>query len=661
MRNVWVFQFNTPSSRNYLPLAAGLLASTARRDARVASEFRIHISMLREPPSAIVSALQDPAVLAFSCYMWNLQHSLEVARLAKERFPSALVLMGGPSIPRDRRLAEAFFARNPFVDVLGFGEGEMTFSALLNALATGGDPSAVEGIAYRHPSDPDRTEFTPPRPRLTSLEAIGSPFLDGTFDELLATSRATNAGVILETNRGCPFGCTFCDWGQATQSRVIEFPMERVRQELQWAADRRIVSVTGADANFGIRQRDQEIAELVASLKRTTGYPSELVMNWVKNSPVRVINIAQTLLDAGIRCYVTVTMQSFNEPTLVAVKRKNIHLKMLDQVKVTFQERKVPTYGELILGLPSETYDSFVKGVVDSISPFSGDNFIINLCRLLENAELSSEEHRTRYGIETRRCEMRLPQRDFDDSSITEFEEIVVGTGSMPNPDWQRAFTFGFFSSLSYNLQLADQVLRLLRYVVGVPLVDYIHYLLRESGAGFPVLGGIKATLGRFISSVMAGGPVALKDERFGQWFWQPHELCFLVVGLQRAEFYRELLALTRQFLAESGREAPDYLEEAFQVQEWSLPTLEHDEPVIKAFEFDWLNYIAGIDAVPRLAPRSVAFVPPGYLAPIPQLGLERRARSSDRAQFAINQLYRAGAGGIVRNLMRPVEPAERA
>ncbi len=629
--------------------------------------------MLRAKPSVTVSALRDPTLLAFSCYMWNMQHSLQVARLAKERFPSAIVLMGGPSIPREHRSAESFLAKYPFVDILGFGEGEMTFSALLKAILNNEDWAKVQGIAYRCPSDPARVEFTPPRPRLTSLEEIGSPFLDGTFEELLVSSRDTNAGVILETNRGCPFACTFCDWGQAIQSRVVEYPLDRVRQELQWVADHKIVSVTGADANFGIRPRDLEIAKFVAFLKNTTGYPSAFVMNWVKNSPTIVIKIAQTLLDAGVRCYVTVTVQSFNVPTLVAVKRRNIHLNKLDQLKSTFQARNVPTYGELILGLPSETYESFIKGVIDSISPFSGDHFVVNLCRLLENAELSSCETRTKYGIRTQLCEMRLPQRDFDESSISEFEEIVIETASMSNLDWQRAFTTGYFVSVLYNLQLADQILRLLRYVVQVSLVDYTHYLIRESRAEFPVTTSLIDTLARFISSIMAGGPAALKDERFGPWFWEPHELCFLVAGLQRTQFYRELFMLTCRFLSESGREVPEYLAEAFEVQECSLPTLEQDEPVIKSFAFDWLSYIDGTDLVPRFAPRSVAFLPPDYRTLIPQenfelvrgprparLGLPiRPLQSSDRALFAINQLYGASEGGIVTNQLCPVDSSE--
>jgi len=94
---------------------------------------------------------------------------------------------------------------------------------------------------------------------------------------------------------------------------------------------------------------------------------------------------------------------------------------------------------------------------------------------------------------------------------------------------------------------------------------------------------------------------------------------------------------------------------------------------VIKSFAFDWLSYIDGTDLVPRFAPRSVAFLPPDYRTLIPQenfelvsgprparLGLPiRPLQSSDRALFAINQLYGASEGGIVTNQLCPVDSSE--
>src|SRR5438067_2254832 len=82
------------------------------------------------------------------------------------------------------------------------------------------------------------------------LAAIGSPYCDGTFDALLASGELAPVGVaVFETNRGCPFACTFCDWGQAIESRVNELPIERVLADLRWGAARGLPYFYFIDAN----------------------------------------------------------------------------------------------------------------------------------------------------------------------------------------------------------------------------------------------------------------------------------------------------------------------------------------------------------------------------------------------------------------------------
>ena len=64
-----------------------------------------------------------------------------------------------------------------------------------------------------------------------------------------------------ETNRGCPFQCTFCDWGSATASKVSRFEMDRLEREIKWMAEKKIKYIFVCDANFGIQKRDIEIAK----------------------------------------------------------------------------------------------------------------------------------------------------------------------------------------------------------------------------------------------------------------------------------------------------------------------------------------------------------------------------------------------------------------
>src|SRR5438105_14047925 len=115
-----VHQFDGVSTLDTLPLAAGLLVASARKDRRVQREAELAIRTARVEPD---EAVEEADVLAFSVYVWNERYSLEVARRARARFPQAFVVFGGPSVPRKPDRAAAFLREHDFIDALVFGEG----------------------------------------------------------------------------------------------------------------------------------------------------------------------------------------------------------------------------------------------------------------------------------------------------------------------------------------------------------------------------------------------------------------------------------------------------------------------------------------------------------------------------------------------------------
>ena len=98
--------------------------------------------------------------------------------------------------------------------------------------------------------------------RVRDLDEIPSPFLEGAFDSIMAANPSESWIGLWETNRGCPFRCTFCDWGSATAAKVTKFGEERLYREVDWFADKKIEYIFCCDANFGILKRDVDIAEL---------------------------------------------------------------------------------------------------------------------------------------------------------------------------------------------------------------------------------------------------------------------------------------------------------------------------------------------------------------------------------------------------------------
>ena len=205
---VVVSQYEGIDATPVLPLAAGVLVATLRADAEVAAATTLAVEVVRQPIAAAVAALARPDVLGLSLYPWNAAYALAVAAAARAAVPDALIVVGGPSVPRRPAQARAFLDAHPAVDVLVLAEGEVTFRELVRARLHGRDLAHLPGVVARA-ADGDHLVTAPPA-RVLDLAATGSPFLDGTFDELWARHRERFAMVLLETNRGCPFSCTYC-------------------------------------------------------------------------------------------------------------------------------------------------------------------------------------------------------------------------------------------------------------------------------------------------------------------------------------------------------------------------------------------------------------------------------------------------------------------
>ena len=97
---------------------------------------------------------------------------------------------------------------------------------------------------------------------------IPSPYLEGTFEDLFRKYDYKWTPT-WETNRGCPFKCTFCDWGSAIASKVRNFEEERLYKEIDYFSEKKIDLVFGADANFGILKRDKNLALKFAENKKS--------------------------------------------------------------------------------------------------------------------------------------------------------------------------------------------------------------------------------------------------------------------------------------------------------------------------------------------------------------------------------------------------------
>jgi len=604
---VEVSQFEGIDTTSVLPLAAGCLVAAVRADGELGPACELAIAIDRAPIADAVAALGRPDVLGLALYPWNATYSLAVAAAARVAWPHSLIVVGGPSVPRRPERARRFLDEHPALDLLVFGEGELTFCELLRARLRGDGFAHVGGIAIR--GAPAHTITAPPV-RVLDFTPTASPFLDGTFDELMTRERGRFAMALCETNRGCPFSCTFCDW--SLTRKVVEFPLARVEAELAWVAAHGLQHVMLADANFGIRPRDAAIARYVAALRLRTGLPSSFYWYLTKNDHARNLETIDILHAAGIGTWVGLAVQDFDDDVLAAVKRDNIQTGEAQALRRICGERGIPTFNELILGLPGQTYASFVTTIATAMPALPRHDFVLFLCRLIDNAELGSPESRAAHGLETRRCLWKTSTSTAD-SILDEYQEIVVATHALPGPAWQRAYRVAFFAAALYNLRLLRVVLHHVVDGLGADRGAYLAHLADQLATAAPgtVYAALDAVVERYLTSLLACGPLVLPLDGGELPVYVDEALATSALG-RYDDFLAETAAHTGGFLGA----APPALAEAFRYQSIIIPRWLHDEPSELALDHDWPTYVAaGTDgAAPVARATRIRYLPPSYV-----------------------------------------------
>jgi tRNA A37 methylthiotransferase MiaB len=515
-----------------LPYSAGLLQVYAERHAPGRHEFLLPLYK-RIDVDAAVEHLAPAEVAGFSAYVWNERLSLEIARRLKERHPETLIVFGGPQVP-DR--SEAWLRAHPWVDVAVHGEGEAVFTTLLDR-AAGRDWDDVPGISFLRDG---AYELHARAARIGDMVEIPSPYLEETFRPLMEANPTEGWVMIWETNRGCPFSCTFCDWGSATNSKVFRFDIERVEREVEWMGVNRIGFVFCSDANFGMLKRDVEIAEAVVETKRRHGFPFSFSVQNTKNATERAYRI-QHLLNTSLNALgVTLSLQSTNAQTLANIKRANISSDSYRELQRRFAADGVYTYTDIILGLPGESYDAFADGVAQAIDDGQHNHVQFHNCSLLPNAEMAHPDYVARFGIRT------VPQliRNAHDAvdlahELEEYLDTVVATDAMPPVDWARAKVYAWASDLFYFDRTLQLPIALLQARHGVSPRASVERLLASEA---PTLRGAAAAMRAHATGIQAGGPEYLAAPEWGNMLWpaDQHALITLVLGGDLERFYVE-------------------------------------------------------------------------------------------------------------------------
>lgn len=411
------------NAEGHFSLANGYLKAYAEKDRSLRSRVDIDLVDFAVESHDARQALfyvsqRKPRVLGLSCYCWNVEVSLELARLYRAVAPESLIVLGGPEVGP---IAEAYLRENSAIDLVVRGEGEETFRELLRHFsANEGTLEEIHGISYRRNGT---VTSTPDRPPIAALDEIPSPYLTGV---LVPRDQVT----YVETSRGCPYRCAYCYEGKHFPG-VRFFPDRRIQREIE-----AVVRTPGVrsfhlvDSVFNLnKERLQRLARLISEVNQTGAQMStvEILADLVDEETTELLRLANvSSVETGPQTVHADTLALMRRPHRPDSFARGIHL---------LRQAGIQVLCDLIIGLPGDNFFRFIKSVRE-VMDLRPTTLVFSILHVLPGTELY--ENAPRYGL---RFDSRAPH-------------LVIDTDTFPFSEIDRAVLMSIPVAREYNLRL---------------------------------------------------------------------------------------------------------------------------------------------------------------------------------------------------------------
>jgi radical SAM superfamily enzyme YgiQ (UPF0313 family) len=458
-------------SAELIPQAIGGIATFAESRCRISAPIRLF-----KYPETLAGAMSKdglPDVIGFSNYVWNTNLSMAFARRFRDLSPKIIIVFGGPHYPTVVKEQEAYLQANPEIDFYIIKEGEAAFANLIASLIeTGLDREAVKNraLASVHSISADGTaRLSSTVERIRDLTEIPSPYLSGRLDEFFDGKLLP----IIQTNRGCPFTCTFCVEGVSYYNKIYKNAPEKVEAEIDYIGKKMMEGRSRggrndlfiADSNFGMYKDDIQTCRAIALAQDNYNWPEYINVATGKNQKARVLEAAR-LVRGAIR--LSGSVQSLDEEVLRNVKRANIAADQLMELALQSADVDANSYSEVILGLPGDSkiaHYNTLRTIIDS-----GFNKVIPYTMMmLPGSEMCTEEAKKKYQMEIR---YRVLPRCFGFYDVcgervqaAEIEEVCVATQTLPFEDYLECRKLHLMVSVFYNDGVFGGLLKALRQI----------------------------------------------------------------------------------------------------------------------------------------------------------------------------------------------------
>ena len=567
------------------PYSIASLISYVQSKPNLSKNFQFEKTFVfRDKIDEYIKQCKDSDIFLGSCYAWNWEITKILVKEIKKINPKCLTILGGPQVPNH---SERFFENHPFVDIIVHGEGEYIIENILDAYLKDKDFSGIKGI--------QTIDFrTSPQERINNLDDLPSPYLTNTVWQLVEHVDDVQWVAPWETNRGCPYQCTFCDWGSATNTKMRKWNEHRMLKEIEWFGDNKITYIDCCDANFGIYQdRDMKIATKVKEVKLEKGYPLVFRPTWAKFSSDKIIPIAKQLQDVGLLRAVTLSLQSLDDETLKIIKRENIKFEKFSELTKTFRDNKIPTYTEMIMGLPGETLESWKKGLEILLSDSKIGTIYIYNNALFPNAPMNEPSYVEFYKIKSIHSPIYLAHSSARENDIQEFEDITISTSTYTFEDLKEMYLFSWMAMTFHHLGILEQISNYYNQTKGIPYMKFFESVLEFCRTKKSIFSEEYEKVVKYRDIAYEGKGWNHFDSELGDTNWPIEEATWLRFVSKKNELFEGIMMLLDYFEDVNDLKTDNEILKDLTKFQIFLLTTKEDSTEFKSenFKFDWKSF----------------------------------------------------------------------
>ena len=327
--------------------------------------------------------MEQPDVICFSCYIWNVSFVKELVPDLMKILPDADFWAGGPEVSYD---AEKFLRSNPAFSGVMVGEGEETFQELAGHYIEGKPENLKEirGVAFRNEDKVPDIVHTGWR-ELMDLSKV--PFAYQDLKEF------KNRIIYYESSRGCPFSCSYC---LSSIDKKLRFrDIELVKKELQFFIDNKVPQVKFVDRTFNCKHdHAMTIWRYITEHDNgVTNFHFEISADLLREEELALM---KTMRPGLIQLEIGV--QSTNPQTIRAIRRTMDFQKLKGIVDQIHSFGNIHQHLDLIAGLPYEGYESFHKSFCD-VYALHPEQFQLGFLKVLKGSHMMemTEEYKILY------------------------------------------------------------------------------------------------------------------------------------------------------------------------------------------------------------------------------------------------------------------------